>query len=631
MCGITGFVDFTTHSSSEILDRMTETLVHRGPDDRGTEILRDSGALIGFGFRRLSILELSQLGHQPMFSEDKKIAIVFNGEIYNYKDIRKELEKDGVHFVSNSDTEVILKAYEKWGTECVKKFIGMFAIALTDLSKRKFFLFRDRAGVKPLFYSWKNNLFLFGSELKALNAHPGFVKTLDSDALSLFFRYGYISAPYCIFKDTYKLLPGHFLELDLTTKSFSIKKYWDVYDFYNQPKLKIPYQDAVDELEKILSSSFEYRMISDVPVGVFLSGGYDSSAVTALLQKNSVRKIKTFTIGFTEDKYNEAHHAKKVAEHVGTEHHELYCTFQEAQNIVPQLPEIYDEPMGDSSAIPTVLVSRMARKDVTVALSADGGDEIFAGYPKYFRTEKFLSLKKKFPAFVLKTFGSVLPELKGYSFSKEVYEKLRVGLIQNNPTENFHDFLSVMSLFGTDRLIEKKIVSLTTPFNTDYLINLENDSLSRMQAIDFKTFLVDDILQKVDRATMSASLEGREPFLDQRIIEFVARLPASYKFQNGKGKRILREIVHRYVPSGIMDRPKMGFMVPVESWCKNELKSLLLHFTDEKKIKDQGILNHVEVKKMVDTYLSGRKINFQKIWFLLMFQMWYERWMGGSR
>jgi asparagine synthase (glutamine-hydrolysing) len=632
MCGITGFIDFNNRSSADVLKSMADTIIHRGPDDSGYEFFPNTDYQVGLGFRRLSIIELSELGHQPMFSPDKNLCIIFNGEIYNYKEIRKELENGGIGFRSNSDTEVILQSYIKWGKDCVKKFIGMFAIAIYDKPNQTVTLFRDRTGVKPLFFYQNKGLVLFGSELKTFHKHPLFEKKIDFNAVSLFFSHGYISAPYTIFENTFKLIPGHLLELNLKTQKASIEKYWDVYDYYNKPRLNISYNEAIEETEKVLASACKYRMIADVPVGVFLSGGYDSSAVTALLQKNSTQKIKTFTIGFHEQNYNEAEYAKDVAKHLGTEHTEYYCTFKEAIDIVPQLPEIYDEPFGDSSAIPTTLVSKIARQHVTVALSADGGDEIFAGYPKYIKGVKYYSLLDKIPQPLTYLAGQIMrltkPEKRSNYSIPDRYEKLIQVLLKREPVYAFNIVTEVFTYPETLKILLPNVKYLNTPFDENRLLNNNNDFLSRFQAVEYKTYLVDDILQKVDRATMSVSLEGREPFLDQRIVEWVAQLPSSFKLKNNTGKIILRDIVHKYIPEKMMNRPKMGFGVPIAMWCKNELKDLLLHYLDTNKIRSQGIFNPAETDKMVKSYFASNKNgDFNRMWFLLMFQMWYERWM----
>jgi len=633
MCGIAGYIDFTRRSDKDTLVRMTNMISHRGPDDCGYEYLQEEKAVIGFGFRRLSIIELSALGHQPMFDDDGMLMVVFNGEIYNYKEIRKELEKAGYVFKSNSDTEVILKAYLQWGKNCVQRFIGMFAIAIWDKRNNKIILFRDRPGVKPLFYYWKDNLFLFASELKSFHQHSLFKKEIDFNALSLFFRHSYIASPHCIFRNTNKLPPGHILELSLSSLSVNVTKYWDVIDSYNQPRLDISFDEAVKETEKILSKSFRYRMISDVPVGIFLSGGYDSSVVAALLQKNSSQKIKTFTIGFHDKKLDEAGFAKKIAAHLGTDHIEYYCTSKEATEILPQLPFFYDEPMGDSSAIQTILLSKIARQYVTVALSADGADEIFAGYPKYNKILKYCILLDKLPVSITKATGSIInlltPAVTRYGnyTVANFYDKITRILKLRTPVFAFNIFTERMTFQETEHLFRIPLKHLITPLDEDEAFKNHNDFLSRFQAMEYKTVLSDLFLQKMDRATMSVSLEGREPFLDQHIIEWVARLPSEFKLKNNTGKIILKEIAHKYIPETIMNRPKMGFDAPVEKWCKNELKDILLYYLDEQKIRKQGILDEQKVSLMLTHFLNGKKTNFQNIWNLLTFQMWYEKWM----
>lgn len=629
MCGIAGFSDFTKKSNPSVLQLMTDVISYRGPNDQGIFTKEFDETIVGLGHRRLSILDLSPLGHQPYHYKD--FTLVFNGEIYNFKEIREKLITKGYSFESNSDTEVIIKSYEANGIACVDEFIGMFSFSLLDQRSEKMYLVRDRAGVKPMYWFWKNDTFLFGSELKSFHCHPGFTKEMDLDSLALYFQYSYIPAPYTIFKNTHKLSPGHILELDLKNKSISINQYWNVIDYYNKPKLTISLSEAEEELEKILKSACEYRMVSDVPVGVFLSGGYDSSAVAALLQSNRTEKLKTFTIGFDEPKYNEANHAKKVAEYLGTDHTEYYCTHKEAFDIIPTLPDIYDEPFGDNSIIPTTLVSQTAVKKVNVALSADGGDEIFAGYPKF---KMSLDYTSNFPAsirqLISKSMSLINPELIPFTrgaFNFETrYNKMQLILAQRDPLYA----MKIISQFNTNSELKRR---LNFPFNeqkTNFDIgnelNNSNDAINKMLAIDYKTFLVDNNLTKVDRATMSVSLEGREPLLDHRIIEFAARLPSHYKLHNGKTKLILKNIVHKHIPQSIMDRPKMGFIVPIMGWFKNELKDMIMHHLDENKLRHEGLLNHKEVVRLRDKYLRGDSENIQKIWHMLIFQMWKERW-----
>jgi asparagine synthase (glutamine-hydrolysing) len=631
MCGITGLIDFQKNTSKDTLLAMRECIMHRGPDDIGEHISETPDALVAFGFRRLSIIDLSPLGHQPMTNEATGDVVMLNGEIYNYRELRKDLESLGHRFKSNSDTEVVLKSYQEYGTKCVDGFIGMFAIALHDKKNNRIVFFRDRAGVKPLYWYWRDDLFLFGSELKTFHRHPRFRKEIDTDALSLYFQLGYISAPYCIFRNAHKLMPGHILTLDLSSKKISIEKYWDVTDEYNRPKLDISYEEAADTTERLLTSAFQYRMVADVPVGVFLSGGYDSSCVTALLQKSSPQKIKTYTIGFHEKEYNEADHAKKVAEHLGTDHHEYFCTIKDAMELVPLLPEIYDEPFGDSSGIPTTLVSRIARQHVTVALSADGGDEIFAGYPRH---KRFLNYWKKFSIVpdgmdgLISGMLSLVHNKKKPASTADRLEKLILVLQKKDPVKAFEIIHSCYTEGEAQKLINQETKHLPSVFDDNALYNSSNDVLSRIIAVEYKTYMVDDILQKVDRATMSASLEGREPFLDQRVIEFVSKLPSHYKYRDGVGKIILRDIVHRYIPKEIMHRPKMGFGVPVERWLKNELKDFFEDtFNEHSSAGVFSILNRTEVENLKKEYLAGRLEFFERLWFVFFFMMWYRKWM----
>lgn len=627
MCGIAGFIDYNKTGSIELLTKMSNPIYHRGPDDSGHELFETPYAQVGFAFRRLSIIELSALGHQPMQYEQAGLTIIFNGEIYNYREIRKILETDGYTFKSHSDTEVILKSYAKWGINCVDRFIGMYAIAIYDAHNQKVILFRDRAGVKPLFYYEFGNTFLFGSELKSFHPHPGFKKQINHNAISLYFQRGYISAPHTIFENTYKLLPGHYLTVDLKTKNITTHKYWDVVDCYNKPKLDISFQEAMLETEMLMLSAFQYRMVADVPVGVFLSGGYDSTAVTALLQKNSSQKIKTYTIGFEDPKFNEAHHAKNVADILGTDHYEHVCTYKDTLDIVEQLPYIYDEPFGDTSAIPTMLVSKVARQHVTVALSADGGDEIFAGYPKYFNAAKRITQLNKLPGTLQNMVGALLPKKSHTDITvQNKYSKLKNYLQNNDPVKQFDIISQATTFYETQQLLNHEISDLKTPFDEGQLLNNSNDLLSKFQATEYKTYMVDDILQKVDRATMSASLEGREPFLDQRIIEFVSKLPSHYKYNNGTSKYLLKKIVHKHVPKELMERPKMGFGVPLESWLRNELKPLLLDVINEDSLKSQNIFNTKQVITMRDKYLNGNAVEFQRLSYLFLFQLWHKQW-----
>jgi len=630
MCGIVGFIDFNKKLSNDKLINMTDVIYHRGPDDSGYSFFETEYANIGLGHRRLSILDLSAHGHQPM--QYKDFEIIFNGEVYNFKEIREELSE--YDFFSDSDTEVILKAFHKWGIKAVDKFNGMFAIAIYDKLKGKITLIRDRTGIKPLYYYQKDNLFLFGSELKSFYQCDDFEKKIDFNSLAQFFHYGYIPQPYSIFKNSFKLKAGHYLEIDLKSQKFEEKKYWDVKDFYNLPKKDISYEDAKNEIEKLLISSFNYRMVSDVPVGVFLSGGYDSSAVTAILQKTYTQKIKTFSIGFNEEGYNEANHAKRVAEYLGTDHTEYYCTQKEALEILPTLAEIYDEPFGDSSAIPTILVSKLAKKDVTVALSADAGDEIFGGYGKYKTSLKYFEFFSRFPNFTHSPMSFLLnninptkvPVLKNQYNIDSRFKKIADILKSNSAVSAMKYTSHMFTKHEIKKLFNKDFVEYETSFDTSDELNKFNDELNKMFAIDYQTYLVDDILTKVDRATMSVSLEGREPLLDYRIIEYVAQLPSDFKMDNNQTKVVLKDIVHKYIPKEIMDRPKMGFGVPISEWFKDELKDYFYKYFEVDKLKKAG-LNPDEVIRLRDEYLNGQDVNTRRLWFILMYMMWYEKWM----
>jgi len=638
MCGITGFIDYSNRVSVDALTAMTNAFSHRGPDDSGNEVFTTPYGRVGLGHRRLSILDLSPAGHQPMRFEH--LHIIFNGEIYNFNAIRDELIALGHTFKSHSDTEMILHAYQQWGEGCVDRFIGMFAFVLLDTDANEVLLFRDRAGVKPLYYYVDGDTVLFASELKTFHKHPSFRKEINLGALKLYLNYGYVPSPHCIFKNAFKVPPGARLKINLKERTVQERIYWNAIDQYNKPKLAISYEDAKEELRGLFVSAFQYRMVADVPVGIFLSGGYDSSAVAGILQKHSSQKLKTFTIGFHEKGFDEAVHARTVAQHLGTDHTEHYCSVDEALNIIPTLPFFFDEPFGDSSAIPTMLVSKLARKDVTVALSADAGDEVFAGYGRY-RTN--LALYGKFQS--IPAPGRAV--LRGLSAAgvKTRISKLLPGVYNlETRLEKIYALLSgaqtmvhynkILQQYFTELHVGRLLrqanpASLPTYFDEAPVASL-NDDMSMMLATDYRTFMLDDILTKVDRATMSVSLEGREPLLDHRILEFAARLPTSFKDDGIAPKRILKDIVHDYVPKALVDRPKMGFGVPVELWLKEGLKPLMEQYLDPDLIKRQGLFEVSEVQHLKAQYLNSDtlNVNINKLWFILMFQMWYEKWMN---
>lgn len=631
MCGISGFIDFNKRSSLEVLEAMNRTMEHRGPDGEGYFFENLPKCQIGFGHKRLSIIDLSHAATQPMAFNN--YWITFNGEVYNYQEIRVQLEALGHSFKTHSDTEVILHAFAQWGTRCVEQFVGMFAFVIFDQSANKVYCFRDRAGVKPFYYYWQNQTFLFGSELKTFHKHPQFNKQLDTNALALFFQLGYIPVPHCIFKNAFKLRQGHYLVLDLGNQSLEEHKYWDVNDAYKRPTLNITEPEAIEETEKILTKAFNYRMVADVPVGIFLSGGYDSSAVAALLQKESTQRLKTFSIGFHEEAFNEAQYAQKVANHLNTDHTEYYCTPQEAKEILPTLPFFYDEPFGDSSAIPTILVSKLARKDVTVSLSADGGDEVFAGYERYpflLKLDKnFKYMPKGVSKFLAQTMGLVspakMPILRDVPLLDLRYEKVRKLLENPSSTQLLKSMSCIIDNRGIQDLFSKSTTPLTSFFDENALS--AQGILSQLLAKDYKTYMIDDILTKVDRATMSVSLEGREPFLDQNIVEWAAQLPDNLKINNGSKKYILKQIVHRHLPKTMMERPKMGFGVPIKTWFSNELSEYFSRYLNRALLDKQGILNATTVEFWLQSYNSGKTQYITHLWYALMFQMWYEKWM----
>lgn len=636
MCAITGLIDFNRQSSELILNQMTDSMIHRGPDGGKAVLLEKEQFQVGFGHRRLAIIDLTETGTQPMQFEH--LWICFNGEVYNYQEIKQTLTQLGHTFVGDSDTEMILHAYAEWGENCLHRFVGMFAFVIYDTQAENVFCARDRAGIKPFFYYFKDGLFLFSSELKAFHQHPAFQKEINLDAVAAFMQYGNVPTPHCIFNHCHKLTQGHTLIFSLKEKPEmlpSSRQYWNVYDAYNQPKLDLSFEEARLETEKVVATAAQYRMVADVPVGVFLSGGYDSAAITSLLQKDRTEKLKTFTIAVPDIGLNEAPYAKDVARHLGTDHNEFECTQKEALDFIQKLPFYYDEPFGDASAIPTSLVCKMAREQVTVALSADAGDEIFAGYNRYDYLMRHGAKINNMPSFVRKTVAAAMdvvpankiPVLKNkYNFANR-YEKLK-GILNNPSPEQI--MLSLSRQFD-DKQIEKvmknKVYTLDTAYFRKDLKADFHTPLSYMMAVDYQTYLIDDILQKVDRASMTSSLEGREPFLDHNVIEWAAQLPEHYKYNNGIKKYILKEIVHQYIPKELMDRPKMGFAIPYEDWMMKELKEEVMHYLDPGKIDQQGIFNPDFVQKIKSDFFSGKKELGIKIWYFLMFQMWYEEWM----
>ena len=619
MCGICGVIE--NIPSRDVLQKMVDALKHRGPNAQNVRVYNDNRC--GLGHARLSIIDLSEQANQPM--EYNHLSIVFNGEVYNFREIREELIALGHVFKLDSDTEVILHAFEQWGTKCVDRMIGMFAIAILDRKLNKLWLFRDRTGVKPLYYYENNGVFMFASELKSFYHHPQFERKLDKHAVALYFKYHHVPAPYAIFENTKKLMPGHYLNYDIEKNLIEIKQYWNVLDYYYRPVANIPYEEAKEQLEQILISAFKYRMVADVPVGIFLSGGYDSSAVTALLQKDMTEKLKTFTIGFSAGK-NEAPEAREIAKYLGTDHTEYICNPEDAKQIIPEIPFYYDEPYDDSSAIPTILVSRLAKQKVTVALSADGGDETFAGYTNCAKIERLkgiIDFTKFFNSDIMA--NTAIWMCKGLNQYSDIREKGETfSRLFNTPSHYKYS----MSVEGSSNMMEslyKKLVKLDyPPFMFLQDDRCFNDPVSIAMAMDYLNYLPNDILTKVDRATMSISLEGREPLLDHRIIEFVAPLPYTYKLYNGWTKRIFKEIVHKYIPRELMDRPKSGFSVPILEWLKTDLRYLLEGNLNPQ--MENEFLNIPYVMKMKKDFLANRLGHEERlIWRILEFQLWYNK------
>ena len=639
MCRISGIIDFNSHLNyniSHINDAMRDTMACGGPDDAGSFVEKQKHYNVAFGHRRLSIIDVTAAGHQPMFTKDDSVVISYNGEMYNYEEVKLDLINMGATFTTHSDTEVILQAYKFWGMDFIQKFIGMFTMLLYDKEQHMIFAVRDRAGVKPLYYYHQDNIFLFGSELKSFHQHPSFKKEIDVDAVGPYLKFGYIPAPHTIFKNTFKVMPGHYCKIDLTKKTLTDITYWSATDVSKHAVITnslLP--EIITETENLLTSACNYRMVADVPVGVFLSGGYDSSLVSALLQKDRTEKIKTFSIGFHEEKFNEAPHAKKVAEHLGTDHTEYYCTQKDALEIIPTLAHIYDEPFGDSSAIPTTLVSMIARKNVKVALSADGGDEVFGGYDKYTSIINFKKKLSVIPHPVKVSSGKLLDLFQAETFLSLANERFgsRAGkfskLLQSqNMGEILYWFSNNYSNKQLQKIVQKKIKTIPTNFDLFKQFTKGNDEINAMLAIDYITYLPDDILTKVDRATMSIGLEGREPLLDHRLVEWMAQVPGNYKIRNGEKKYILKQIVHKYIPKSIMDRPKMGFGVPVTIWFKKELKEYFEDYLSPSKLKEHGLFNSALIQKKKQLFYDGNNLLVSELWYLLMFQMWYEKWMN---
>lgn len=643
MCGFAGFVGARIGDDGAIrrsLSCMGSRIAHRGPDSEG--IWYDSAVGVGLVHRRLAILDLSPAGNQPMVSVSGRFVLAFNGEIYNHHNLRSEL-KD-IQWRGVSDTETLLAALEAWGVErTLKKCIGMFAIALWDRDQRCLFLARDRCGEKPLYYGWQNETFLFGSELKALQVHPQFVGEIDRNALTLLMRHNCIPGPHSIYKDIYKLQPGTWLQINPSNASVyeTPIPYWSLQQVINRGSDSNHFDsddEAIGALDLLLRDAVRQQMVADVSLGAFLSGGVDSSAIVALMQAQSDRPVKTFTVGFREEGFNEADHAKAVARHLGTDHTELYVSPREAMDVIPRLPSLYDEPFSDSSQIPTFLVSQMTRQHVTVALSGDAGDELFGGYNRYFWASELWRKLGRVPTplrtmlaqsitllpptkwnSVFSALGSLVPSRLRYANPGSKMHKLAETLAARRPEEIYHRLISHWKK-PADLVIgaTEPPTALTDSASWPDLVDFEH----RMMYLDAITYLPDDILVKVDRAAMGVSLETRVPFLDHRVVEFAWRLPLSMKIRNGQGKWILRQVLYKYVPRELIERPKMGFGVPIDSWLRGPLRDWAEDLLDPSRLLQEGYFSPIPIREKWEEHLSGRRDWHYYLWDVLMFQAW---------
>lgn len=638
MCGIAGIIapGRSPEWLSTTASRMADAIRHRGPDAGG--LWRDPDASIALSHRRLSILDLSPLGAQPMHSASERYVISFNGEVFNFGDLRAELEAVGARFRGGSDTEVMLAAFEAWGIErAVQRFIGMFAFALWDRLERTLHLVRDRLGIKPLYYRSDGPLFLFGSELKALTACDAWQPEVDRDALTAFARWNYVPSPWCIYRGVSKLQPGHWLSLRPGSAP-DVRAYWDLRKVVAAGH-RHPFEgsdaDAEGALDTLLRDAVRRRMIADVPLGAFLSGGTDSSLVTALMQAQSSRPVRTFSIGFREREYDEAIHAKRVAARLGTDHTELYVGSEEALDVIPRLGSYYDEPFADSSQIPTFLVSQMTRRHVTVALSGDGGDELFAGYTRYHYAElvrrRFLALPGPLrralasaieltPGSAWRSLARVIPAARRPQRVGERALKLAAFLRQPDADSIYRR--QHTHWVEPERIVRGGREPHGSPFDATLREDIP-DFVQRMQFLDMVTYLPDDILTKVDRASMAVSLEARVPLLDHRVVEFSWRLPQAMKVRAGVSKWLLRKVLYRYVPPALIERPKMGFSIPTGRWLRGPLRDWAEALLTPTRLSE--FFDEREVREAWNRYLGGDDSYQEPLWGVLMFQEWRSR------
>ncbi len=642
MCGIAGFwaPSGLEREADVWLRRMTDAISHRGPDDEGQWLDPEAG--IALGHRRLSILDLSPEGHQPMVSRDGRWVLVFNGEIYNFRELGSMVEGSEARFRGHSDTEVMLASFERWGVRrAIERFVGMFAFALWDRSERALHLVRDRLGEKPLYAGWMGDVFLFGSELKALRAHPAWRGEVDRGAVALFLRHSYVPQPWSIYQGIRKVPPGVILTLptNRSRQAPAEESYWSARAIAEEGAQKPSTMsdcEAIDAFEALLKRTIGDEMVADVPLGAFLSGGIDSSTIVALMQAQSDRPVRTFTIGFDEDAFNEAHHAKAVAAHLGTDHTELYLTPAETLAVIPRLPTLYDEPFADPSQIPTFLVSELARRDVTVSLSGDGGDELLGGYDRYFVSDQMWRSIRRVPRGARVLLGRAITALPPAGWDR----LLRLGgpLARRGGLsgERAHKLAALLSL-DTEEAVYRRMMShwpepedvvagarepVVTLTDRAQWPRLDN-YLQRMMYLDLVTYLPDDILVKVDRASMGVSLESRAPFLDHRVVEFALQLPLGQKVRNGHGKWLLRRVLDRHVPRTLINRPKMGFGVPIDRWLRGPLREWAEDLLSDRRLRQEGFLDPAAVNRTWREHLSGQRNRQFLLWGVLMFQAWF--------
>ncbi len=635
MCGIVGFLKaggFSPADAQITIDAQTRTLFHRGPDDAGTWLAPDAG--IALGHRRLSILDLSPAGHQPMVSGSGRYLIVLNGEIYNHLDIRARLDDapSAPQWRGHSDTETLLAGFDRWGLEStLTQTVGMFAFAVWDRHERILTLARDRMGEKPLYYGWQGSSFLFASELKALRVHPEFRAEIDREVVARYMRHGYIRAPHCIYRNFFKLLPGTYLKLAANQPPGRLpaaQSYWSLPQAIEQGR-RNPFQgddeEAARELEDLIGRAVALQSIADVSLGAFLSGGIDSSLVVALMQARSSKPVKTFTIGFKEPRFDEAKHARAVAQHLGTEHTELYVDSAAAMQVIPKLPVMFDEPFGDSSAIPTYLVAQLARSKVTVSLSGDGGDEIFGGYTRYQRTAQIWRNLQRIPR----------PLRASAARGARVIEPLMRATSIGTSTHRAAQYLSARSAqecyemqfshhYGLPTGVLGESGRILDAAAAGYAVDVNMSIFDHMMSEDTMTYLPDDILVKVDRASMAVSLESRVPLLDHRVVEFAWRLPLEMKLRRNEGKWLLKKVLRRHVPARLIDREKQGFGVPVGDWIRGPLRAWAEDLISADRLKQQGIFDESIVRARWQQYLRGGRVSSDGVWQLLMFQSWID-------